>query len=267
MSKAGLLVLAGLVAVACEENFVEEKLTQSFVTGPSPHVVVETHNGSIHVRVGRRIQGVTATVVKKGYGRDDRKARESLGNLVVNASQNGDEVNLGANQGDETLRNAANYFVEVPLNASVDLHSVNGCIEVIGVAGEVLARTTNACITATRVGGHVDLHTTNGEVTVQPDGAVVVASTTNGSISVDGRLGPGLSNLSTTNGSVDVVLPRDSRFTLEANTTNGHVGTNFPITSGLRNRDTSLSGTVGNNPDIQLVINTTNGGVTVNQAP
>ena len=114
-----------------------------------------------------------------------------------------------------------------------------------GVTGDVNAGSTNGAISATRVAGAVKAETTNGEVSVE------LASLPGGS---DLRF-------ASTNGSVHVRLPRDARLSVDAETTNGHVKTDFEVrgaVSGKRSLKGDINGGGG-----QLKIRTTNGGIEI----
>lgn len=260
---AGLALLAVPFAACGDDEEVQERTTRAFETGPTPHVVAETVNGTVQVRVVNRFQGVIATVVTKGSGKDERRAREALSNVVVTTNQQNDEVRITAEHLDQNAHAGADIFLEVPAGASLDLLSTNDCIHVQDVTGDIVARTTNGSVTLEGVSGAVDATTTNGDVHAISAGAVVQLTTTNGEVNLEGPLGAGRHNLQTTNGDVSVTLPRDSAFEVDAHTTNGRVTTGFPINGGLRSRGTILAGSVGDNPDVFLSLSTTNGSISL----
>jgi DUF4097 and DUF4098 domain-containing protein YvlB len=123
---------------------------------------------------------------------------------------------------------SVDYRVSVPRGARVRVGDVNGRVEVDGVVGSVHASTVNGSVDLTRVGGPVE------------------ASAVNGSVQVDvARVDPASRNdLSTTNGSVRLTLPRDASAEVEAHTVNGSVHCDFDLADGSRSRR-KLEGRIG----------------------
>ena len=112
------------------------------------------------------------------------------------------------------------YRVSVPRGARVRVSNVNGRVEVDGVGGAVKASTVNGSVDVTGAGGGVEASAVNGSV------EVAVA-----------RVDPaGRSQLSTTNGSVRLTLPRDASADVEAHTVNGSVGCDFDLADARKSR-------------------------------
>jgi DUF4097 and DUF4098 domain-containing protein YvlB len=263
----GALAVWALAFSACgDDEKAESRVTRAFETGTAPHVVAETVNGTVQVRVVQRFQGVIATVVTKGWGKDDRRAREALQDVVVTTDQRGDTVRITAEHLDSKLNAGADLFLEVPAGASLELLSTNDCIHVENVQGGLVARTTNGSISLEGVSGVVEATTTNGDVHAIVAGAVVQLTTTNGEVGLEGPLGVGRHTVQTTNGDLNVTLPGDSTFEVDAHTTNGRVSTSFPVSGSLRSQGSTLSGTVGDNPEVFLSLVTTNGSISLDSA-
>ena len=120
------------------------------------------------------------------------------------------------------------YRVSVPRGARVRVGTVNGRVEVEGVGGAARASTVNGSVHVTGVGGQVE------------------ASAVNGSVEVDvARVDPaGRSEISTTNGSVRLTLPRDASADVEAHTVNGSVGCDFDLADARQSRR-KIEGRIG----------------------
>jgi DUF4097 and DUF4098 domain-containing protein YvlB len=121
-------------------------------------------------------------------------------------------------------------------------------------------------VSADDVEGDLDFHAMNGGIRVANVAGDVRGETTNGGISasLSGRSwrGKGL-NLRTTNGGVNLTIPRGYNAQLETGTTNGGMRIDFPIT---------VQGLVGKRIQTQLGtggpmvrVTTTNGGVRVTE--
>ncbi|HEY3119590.1 MAG TPA: DUF4097 family beta strand repeat-containing protein [Vicinamibacteria bacterium] len=123
-----------------------------------------------------------------------------------------------------------------------------------------VARTVNGSVGAASLSGDVDAHTVNGSVTVSTGGNVE-AQTVNGAISASaGRADwSGLADFRTVNGSITVALPADTSAEVEAQTVNGEIVTDFPISVQKLSRH-SLHGTIGGGGR-QLRMQTVNGAV------
>jgi DUF4097 and DUF4098 domain-containing protein YvlB len=156
-----------------------------------------------------------------------------------------------------------NYTLHVPRQAAVDAESVNGGVSLAGTRGKVRLGTTNGAVDVKDVTGDVNAGTTNGGISATHVAGAVKAETTNGAVDVDLTSFPAGSNLrfESTNGSVHVRLPRDARLSVDAETTNGHVKSDFEVpgaTLGKRSLKGDINGGGG-----QLKIRTTNGGIEI----
>jgi hypothetical protein len=120
------------------------------------------------------------------------------------------------------------YRVSVPRGARVTVTTVNGRVEVEGVAGAVKARTVNGGVDVTGAAGEVEASAVNGGVEVAFN-----------------RVDPtGRSELGTTNGSVRLTLPRDAAADVRAHTVNGSVGCDFDLADARKSRR-RLEGRIG----------------------
>ena len=120
------------------------------------------------------------------------------------------------------------YRVSVPRGARVRVSTVNGRVEVDGVGAALSASTVNGSVDITGAGGPVEASAVNGSVDV------VVA-----------RVDPsGRSELSTTNGSVRLTLPREASADVLAHTVNGSAGCDFDLANGSQSRR-KIEGRIG----------------------
>jgi hypothetical protein len=139
------------------------------------------------------------------------------------------------------------YRVSVPRSARVELRNVNGRVEVDGVAAALTAETVNGSVDVTGAGSEVDASAVNGSVEVQL-----------------ARVDPaGRSELSTTNGSVRLTLPRDASAEVEARTVNGSVGCDFDLADARKSRR-KLEGRIGTG-GARFELGTVNGSVHIDR--
>jgi DUF4097 and DUF4098 domain-containing protein YvlB len=128
------------------------------------------------------------------------------------------------------------------------------------------AVTRNGGVSAENVEGNLDFQAMNGGIRIANVAGDVRGETTNGGISASlsgsSWRGKGL-DLQTTNGGVDLSIPRDYNARLETGTTNGGMRIDFPVT---------VQGRIGRHIQTQLGsggplvrVMTTNGGVRITQ--
>jgi DUF4097 and DUF4098 domain-containing protein YvlB len=153
--------------------------------------------------------------------------------------------------------------VHVPRQAAVDAESVNGGVSLAGTRGKVRLETTNGAVDVQDVTGDVNAGTTNGGVSAVRVAGAVKAETTNGAVDIDLTTLPSGSALSfeSTNGGIHVRLPRGARLSVDAETVNGRVKSDFEVQGGKPGKR-SLRGDI-NGGGGRLRIRTTNGGIEI----
>lgn len=179
--------------VTLKARLVSGSLTVTVGTGPQ--VVVESASGAR--RDGR--DGIPGTV-PPGMHRID------IGGRGFNVEEDHNMVTIGGAIND-------NLTIQVPVNTSLDLHTVNGRIDVTGVDGDLDVGTVNAPIDLKDVSGAVSANTTNGSVTV-----------TLTRVAPDKPM-----SFSSLNGKLDVSLPGDTKARLRLKTMNGSIFSDFDV--------------------------------------
>ncbi|HEY8994022.1 MAG TPA: DUF4097 family beta strand repeat-containing protein [Lacunisphaera sp.] len=146
----------------------------------------------------------------------------------------------------ETMNAQVHYKLRVPATATLDkIDVVNSSIHVTGVKGSVDLEAVNGGIEADGLTGAGTFETVNGSVRV-----AYASMPASGSISLE-----------TVNGSCKLTLPANAAFDLDADTVNGRVSCDFPITlesSGKR----ELRGAV-NGGGTRVELESVNGGLAV----
>jgi RNA polymerase sigma factor (sigma-70 family) len=242
----------------------EEVVTKTFKTRKAPRLVVETFNGHIAVKAGTS-GAAKAKVLKTVHAATKEAAEEDLNNVEVQLEQKGDTIRVTAKPKDEQPQTsrAAAVEVEVPPGSSLDLSSSNGQVTVAGAMGDVAATTSNGRMEVKGSKGALKLKTNNGPIDVKADKAKVSAHTSNGAVRFAGSLADGDHSFQTSNGAVSLTLPADSRFRLDAQTSNGKVACQFPHKRPEGKDRSRLKVSVGDNPAVNLKLRTSNGGIEV----
>ena len=286
-----LVLATALLPSACGANIslnlftADEVVSQTFTTSAAPHIVVETFNGGIDVITGTD-NTVRADVTKRGGGNSQDEAQQDLKNVAVTMTQDGDTIHITAQRTDHRVdigNSGASASLKVPNGATLDLRTSNGGITSAGPVGDVTADTSNGKIDIRGSAGSLDLSTSNGGITVNggagtlqaetsnggidltSDHVVVTARTSNGNIQFTSSLA-GDSEFRTSNSGMTITLPASASFTLNADTSNGKINSDSPVTTSGNLSDTELRGTVGSNPAFTLGLHTSNGTINLRQS-
>jgi hypothetical protein len=106
--------------------------------------------------------------------------------------------------------------ITVPPDTSLDLHSLQGAIDVDGVHGEIVVDSLNSRINLSNVSGNILAHSLNGGIKATMD-----------------RVDPAKPlSFITLNGTIDVTLPADYKGNVKAATHNGAIYTDFEFRLG-----------------------------------
>lgn len=175
----------------------------------------------------------------------------------------GDVLRVGHLDRSQLRQVGISYELLVPANTSVRARTGTGDVRVEGVTGAVDARTGSGSIELTAIGGDVDVRTGAGPIGITGLDTALRARAGTGRIRVAGVPG-GPWVLSTGSGGIQVSLPDDAAFEIDARTRSGDVRTEHPVVAlheaeGRRGR---LRGTVrGGGPPVTL--RTGSGGIAI----
>ena len=143
---------------------------------------------------------------------------------------------------------SASFRLMVPRSSNMDLETNNGGVSIEGVTGQLEFNTTNGGIELDDVHGDVRGRTQNGGLDIRLTGSE--------------WQGAGL-DVTTTNGGIDLRVPRGYNARLETGTVNGGMHIDFPVTvQGRVGRDISTD--LGDGGKL-IRVRTTNGGVDIRQ--
>ncbi len=128
----------------------------------------------------------------------------------------------------------------------LDLCTVRGDVTVADVGGRARVRSVSGTIEARDVTGDLEIKAVSGDVDVRQVGGHLRAESVSGDVRFGGSLHEGRRyELKSLSGDIEVVLPPDAGFVVEASTFSGAIETDFPVQVRGRLRARSIVGTVG----------------------
>ena len=168
----------------------------------------------VEIKVVESDQGITICAV---YPTPPRARRE-------NSCEPGDHWSSSTDNNDVTV----DFEVQVPAGIEFNGQTVNGQMSAEGLKGDVRASTVNGSVRVTTTG-------------------LAEASTVNGSVYAEMGRADWTNDLefSTVNGGITLVLPGKLDTDLRANTVNGDIETDWPLTITGRFSQRRLRGTIG----------------------
>ena len=224
---------------------VSEKFSQTYPLAANGTIRLDNVNGSVEIIAWDKAE-VSLEAEKRA------RNEEALGHLHLKIESSARKLTIKTEYEKkwkfwENAQAEVHYKLMVPAGVSLDkIDVVNSSIRITGVKGEVTVDSVNGSIEADGLAGAGDFDTVNGSITVSY-AAMPAAS--------DGI------SLDTVNGSCTLKLPASAGFRLDADTVNGRVSCDFPITLEKSGKH-DLRGTVaGGGPSIEL--DSVNGSLTV----
>jgi hypothetical protein len=221
----------------------------SYGLKPDGRVTVEGFNGSIEVS-GWDQDKVDISGTKYA------PTPELLESLKIDIDSRGDAVHVRAIRPSSTRGNmGVKFAIKVPRRAQLErvvssngnvrlldaegaakVRTSNGSVRAQNLKGALDAQTSNGTIEVLQLAGNATLRTSNGRVRAEDVRGGIEAVTSNGSINVKlEKMDAGRNiRLETSNGGVDLTLPRDLRSNVRVTTSNSGITLHAP--SGLNAR-------------------------------
>jgi DUF4097 and DUF4098 domain-containing protein YvlB len=149
------------------------------------------------------------------------------------------------------------------INGTIHFHTSRTDFQVARLDGEAEI-TPRSDLSADQALGPLVLTTSNRNISLDRISGAVAVADRNGTIDLTAAPPLGTIDLEDRNGSVKLILPERAGFSVQANTTNGEIYTDFPLpTSGSESRK-NISGTAGGGGPM-VHITTTNGDLSIDK--
>lgn len=241
------LAIFATAAVAASAK-VTEKFAQTYPLAAEGSIYLGNVNGSVEIVAWDKAE--VAVEAEKSA-----RNEEALSHLHIKIESGPARLSIKTEHEKawkfwDSANAAVHYKLMVPAGVTLDkIDVVNADIKVTGVKGRVKVATVNGRIDASGLAGPGTFDTVNGSIKV----AYAKLPANADDISLD-----------TTNGSCTLHLPASAGFRLDADTVNGHVSCDFPITLEKSGRHELRGSVAGGGPKVKL--DSVNGSLTVAKA-
>jgi len=239
-----------------------------FSVGPEAAVTITNDFGDVNVHPGTGRQVIVS-------------ATPSSQSVTVDATQSGNRIDVRTHRAQQGTSDTVNYEITVPMDARVSVRTAQGQIQIEKLKGDVTAETNSGKISVSDIGsahvhlrslsgpmsvsnvrnGHVELTSIGGPIDMNAvNGPYVAANTTDGKITYRGNFGgAGDYSLTTHKGDIDVFLPANGCYPVNAHSIKGTVeddfqqGANSSAKTPSPTGSTSLTGdSKAGSPSVQL---------------
>ena len=223
------LILLLCLSLSSLSLFAEE-WNKSYQVGSNPSLHVDTNDASIEVTQGVS-KTISVRVISEGL---------SIGNTGVRVTerQDADKVDIQVHTPNEwgfhlNMHRGVQVQVEVPPQTALDLHSGDGHIGVTGVTSQARLDTGDGHISVQNFNGGLRAHTGDGHMSIDGVFTNIDLRTGDGHIDLTVRPGSKMSGgwlIHTSDGRVEARLPQDLAAELYAQTGDGHIQLDLPVT-------------------------------------
>lgn len=234
------LLAAGALLARAEER---QEFHQTYPLAANGRVTIKNVNGFTHITAWDQNQ-VKVDAVKHA------RSQQGLNDVQIVVDSRADAIDIRTKypEGENHDGGSVDYTLTVPRQAVLEnVATVNGTVEIEGVAGAIKASSVNGHIALKSVEGDANLSTVNGHV--EADFAKLAARTI---------------KASSVNGPIALTLPAGAGAHLNLHSVSGSVHSDFdlPVKTARFGAGTNLDTTIGSGgPDIKL--STVNGGITL----
>ena len=239
-----MMTMLSVFGIAKAQSEPESLLQKSFQVGAGGTLIVEAAIGSVDVRSAGN--GLTVTVIPQIKTQNAAERAKLLANLIVDATQQGNDVRVSAKfrretPDDDRRQIRLRFEISVPSDYNVDLSTV-GPVTTGDLRGNVKIETGGGDITLGNIAGHVTATSSGGKIKIAGLDSVQ-AETGGGSFTAYVSQQPHSdSSVSTDGGPIKLRLGESVRVDLDAAAINGRVITDTEPNAKRNALQTSING-------------------------
>lgn len=242
----------------------EQRETKTISAGDFAHLELTNGNGNITIE-GVEGEEVLLVATKKVKAKSEEEGQSGLSQIRIAVSEEKPNLKIVTDVSElHPKRNwSVNYEVRLPMHMSLFARTSNGNVDVADLREQARVETSNGNVTAHRIGSPVTARTSNGNVKLHDVEGAIEAKTANGNVygqlcSLDTEQP---TTLKSANGNVQLALPEDISAKVVADTKNGNVQCDLPV-SASQQRKNHLEGSLGSGEG-KIELRTTNGNVRI----
>jgi hypothetical protein len=231
-------------------HFSRIEPAHTFSVSALPTIVINDDVGTIHVHTGGTNGNVLVQVTEANLGPGNNP---DSGQVSYNQNSASNTVTVNANSGPGFFgSNSIDLDVTVPTDSNLQIKTDTGEIDVTGITGQMSLSSSTGSI-----------HAVQDSLTGQS-----ILKTDTGSVTFEGTIDPkGSYQFETNTGSVDVTLPDNSSFHVDASTDTGSINSDFP---GVNVQHADITGAsahsdVGSSPGATVTLKTDTGSISLHQ--
>ena len=222
----------------------------TFSVGALPTIVINDDVGTIHVHTGGTNGNVLVQVTEANQGPGNNPDN---GQVSYNQDSASNSVTVNTHSGPGFFgSNSINLDVTVPTDSNLQIKTDTGEIDVSGITGQMSLSS-----------GTGSIHAVQDSLSGQS-----VLKTDTGSVTFEGTIDPkGSYRFEANTGSVDVTLPGNSSFHVDASTDTGSINSDFPGVNVQHGDFTgaSVHSDVGSSPGATVTLKTDTGSINLHQ--
>jgi Putative adhesin len=238
----GLALLLALFSAEAESRSVTKEVTTTYPLNAGGSFDLSNVNGTV------RIEAWDKDVVEVRAVKSTQDKESALDQVSIDVDAKPDALTISTRYPQEGgVEVAVDYTIHVPRRAHLNhLSTVNGTLRV------------------TESEGIGDLHTVNGNIEIYGGSGNVHAHTTNGNVYLEWKRAPQTNGAvaETTNGSVLLAIPANTRASLEARCRNGSFSSELPFVMQGDDQPRVMRGKLGHG-GVPIHLGTVNGAIRV----
>jgi DUF4097 and DUF4098 domain-containing protein YvlB len=237
-----LLTISGFASAAAQAHSVTKEITTTYPLNAEGSIDLSNVNGTV------RIEAWDKDIVEIRAVKSTQDKESTLDQVSINVDAKPDALSISTRYPEENgVEVAVDYTIHVPRKAHLNhLSTVNGTLRVTASEGIGDLRTVNGNIEIFGGSGNIHAHTTNGNVYLEwkraADASGAVAETTNGSVLL--------------------AVPANTRANLEARCRNGSFSSELPLIMQGEDEPRVLHGKLGRG-GVPIHLGTVNGAIRV----
>ncbi len=239
MRKTGMMLGVGLM-VAMTVAAAERRVHKTVALAPAGSVSIDTHNGTVTVTTWNQpAVDVSARIVPGDFGSD-----EDVNKTEVQVTGSGEHVRIESDYSRVSTHFVffgitrdlplIHYTISVPAGARLDVDTHNATVKVAGLRNDVKVTTHNGDIILADFDGGASIDTHNGDVR----------------IAYSRFAKP--SRIETHNGGIDLRIPSQSRFHLDASGHRLGADSDFPVVVRSMDRSRYVGDANGGGPELRI---------------